>query len=676
MSAIRFLFLILILAGSRGECRVVAIGDVHGDYEALIAILRETGILDASLAWSGGETTLVQTGDLLDRGARVREVMDLVMRLEEEAPRRGGRVVQLLGNHEIMNLLLLTRDVDAAVYEDWVTESSDKRRRAVYRSVVRHNRARARELGFDWREPHGFKDNWMSQHPPGYLEYVTDMGPEGTYGAWLRQKDAVALVDGTIFMHAGIPPAMSGSSLEAINEAVRDDLRAADEWHTLLVQYKVGQEHYTAAEMISAARSYLRSERKYGALAGKRRATPQKRNLLEELEQFISFGYGTLLGEEGPMWFRGMATWSEEEGTPYLREILARHDAKRFVCGHTPQSAGIRARFDNQVFLIDTGMLSSFYKGGRASALELDGDRCRAIYLDETLGICVVTPYFAMAPLSPVGPPPQTDAPPLGRRTLLSRSGAPLPLQRDEEILAFLEEAEVMEAKVFGGGSTKPLRMVMERDGTRMRAIFRYVDVTEQGLRRVDGRMRQGFHDRAIHEKAAYELDRLLEMGRVPPVIVRNHDQKDGTIQLWIEQAMTEGMRLEEKKKHPDILFQEHQRRIMLIFDALIYNFDRNHGNSLYGPDWYLWFIDHTRAFRDDPILPEEGKNLFFCERKLWDKIRAVSDEEIREALVPYLRKRQINALLKRRELIVERIEKVIEERGEAVVIYDMKVPR
>jgi len=676
MSAIRFLCLFLTLTVFCGERSVVAVGDVHGDYEALVAILQATEILDDQLAWSGGESILVQTGDLLDRGARVREVMDLIIRLEDEAPRHGGRVVQLLGNHEIMNLLRLTRDVNAEVYQGWVTDKSEKLRRTTYRSVVHHNRTRARELGFDWREPAGFKDNWFAQHPPGYLEYVADMGPEGTYGTWLREKEAVALVEGSIFMHAGIPPAMSGLTLAEINQRVRADLDAADEWHALLVEYAVGQEHYTAAEMISAARSYIRSEKKYGALSGKRKATPQKRTLLTELEQFISFGYGTLLGEDGPMWFRGLATWTEEEGTPYLREILAHHGAERFICGHTPQKSGIRTRFDKQVFLIDTGMLSSHYKGGQASALVLRDGSCRAVYLDTSSSICRHPTFHAMFPISPVGPPPGARELPLGRRTLLSRDGEPLPLQNDEDILSFLAEAEILEAKVFGGGSTKPLRMVMERDGTRMRAIFRYVDVSEQGLHRVEGRMRQGFHDKAIHEKAAYELDRLLGMGHVPPVVMRSHGKKDGTIQLWVEKAMTEGMRLEAGTEHPDILFHEHQRRIMLVFDALIYNFDRNQGNILYGPDWYMWFIDHTRSFRDDHLLPEGGDNLFFCEQQLWDRLREVSDEEIRVALRPYLRKRQINAVVHRRKLIVERLEAVIADRGEKVVVYDMKIPR
>src|SRR3954470_5427140 len=89
--------------------RVVAIGDVHGAGEPFVAILQRAGLIDAQRRWTGGATVFVQTGDLLDRGTAVREVLDLLMRLEPEAAKAGGRVQALLGNHEYMNLLGLTR---------------------------------------------------------------------------------------------------------------------------------------------------------------------------------------------------------------------------------------------------------------------------------------------------------------------------------------------------------------------------------------------------------------------------------------------------------------------------------------------------------------------------------------------------------------------------------------
>src|SRR6185436_3171844 len=91
--------------------RIVAVGDVHGAGDAFVSILQKAGLIDAQKRWTGGTAILVQTGDLLDRGQDVRQVLDLLMALETEAAKAGGRVNALLGNHELMNLIGETRDV-------------------------------------------------------------------------------------------------------------------------------------------------------------------------------------------------------------------------------------------------------------------------------------------------------------------------------------------------------------------------------------------------------------------------------------------------------------------------------------------------------------------------------------------------------------------------------------
>ena len=85
--------------------RVVALADVHGDADALRSVLSLAGLLDeATDRWCGGDATLVQLGDILDRGAEEAECFELLWRLDFEARAAGGRVVCLLGNHEIMNV--------------------------------------------------------------------------------------------------------------------------------------------------------------------------------------------------------------------------------------------------------------------------------------------------------------------------------------------------------------------------------------------------------------------------------------------------------------------------------------------------------------------------------------------------------------------------------------------
>ena len=96
-----------------------------------------------------------------------------------------------------------------------------------------------------------------------------------------------------------------------------------------------------------------------------------------------------LSSNEGPFWFRGYAKWSERKGRRELPDILEPLGARHLVVGHTPQeSREIVARFDDRVFLVDTGMLTAYYKG-RASALEFHNGRIRALYVGEAPTVLV-----------------------------------------------------------------------------------------------------------------------------------------------------------------------------------------------------------------------------------------------------------------------------------------------
>ncbi len=120
--------------------RIVAIGDIHGDYKAFKEILETTGLVDSSGAWSGGNAVLVQTGDYFDRGPDMRKLLDFLRGLESSAAPAGGTVHILLGNHDAMNLLGEVRDVNRAAYDAFAGDDAEKRRQ---RGVSRLHR--------DWR---------------------------------------------------------------------------------------------------------------------------------------------------------------------------------------------------------------------------------------------------------------------------------------------------------------------------------------------------------------------------------------------------------------------------------------------------------------------------------------------------------------------------------------------
>jgi hypothetical protein len=185
--------------------RVVAVGEVQGAYESLVKTLRAADLVDEQLRWSGGDAILVQTGDFLDDGTRVSDVMDLLMRLQGEAEAAGGRVVVLLGNHEALNILCIRRNVNYETYQDFADANSEVRQAAAYEAHLQWRRARAEELG---SEPAAVgeqdRENWLVVHPPGYIEYVEAMDPSGRYGQWLRTLPAAAQVGDVVFLHGGI----------------------------------------------------------------------------------------------------------------------------------------------------------------------------------------------------------------------------------------------------------------------------------------------------------------------------------------------------------------------------------------------------------------------------------------------------------------------------------------
>lgn len=178
-----------------GVERIVAMGDIHGDYHQFVTLLHSAGLIDPEQNWSGGKTHLVQTGDVLDRGPHSRKVMDLLMKLENQARKVGGYVHALIGNHEAMNVYGDLRYVSLAEYAAFRNKNSDH------------------------------QDPVQSTHPPGYHKHRHNLGPEGEYGKWIRSHNAVIKINDTLFLHGGISPKYSKCSIREINQTVRQELR-------------------------------------------------------------------------------------------------------------------------------------------------------------------------------------------------------------------------------------------------------------------------------------------------------------------------------------------------------------------------------------------------------------------------------------------------------------------
>ena len=693
--------------------RIVAIGDIHGDFDNFALMLRETGLVDGDLAWAGGDAILVQTGDFTDRGPQVREVMDLLMRLQEEAPGQGGRVHVTLGNHDAMNLLDFLRDTTAADYAAFAGEESPRLLEDAWTEHMRVARRRADARG----EPEPDFDAaarraWLADHPPGFLERMRALGPDGRYGKWLRTLPAVVRVDDVLFLHGGISAELAARSLAEINGDLQAEVETYDEAKEEMADRGLIAWFATFTEVIEAADAEVLAvgeKRAAGEQIGRRELSAAQRyvRLLEAADW-------SLLSADGPLWFRGYAPpptgWSDEDGAAPLQAVLDAYGARHLVVGHSTQRGSILRRWDGAVFLTDTGMLEGYVEGGRPSALEIAGGVFTAVYPDgrETLldtrapdvaaalpglgprtvrwagaaerpsydGQAGAVPNFGLAVVA--GRPllerqaPEAGLsllPPPPRRSWIGPDGMALPFADDDEMLEFLRNAEIVDLEPVGEGKTGARRAVLERDGVRMRAIFHDVDLEEPRVR-IRGRFHMVFRDSWRSQVAAYRVARLLGIVNVPPTVQRRIGGYSGSLQAWLEGAMTDTQRRERELRPPVWRLWLEQERVMRVFDNLIYNDDRNTGNVLMGADGNLWMIDHTRAFQRHDELRDPNL-MTRVERTMWRRLQELPDETLAGVVEDLLLRPDVNAFLERRRSLVAHIQALIEERGEEAVVFE-----
>ena len=233
--------------------RIVAIGDIHGAFDEFKRILKAAGLADDTGRWTGGKTALLQTGDYTDRGTGTRAVLDLLMALEPQAKKAGGRAFAVLGNHEVMNLIGDTRDVTPEIFATFADAKSAARQKQAWEQYAKLGPAKAAK-----GEPvpavyQQTAEAWLAAHPPGYVEYRDALGPRGKYGAWLRNKPIVTEYGGSIFMHAGIAPDRAPAKIEELNVKVRDEIARLDRFVKRLVDAKLALPSFTLQEILAVA---------------------------------------------------------------------------------------------------------------------------------------------------------------------------------------------------------------------------------------------------------------------------------------------------------------------------------------------------------------------------------------------------------------------------------------
>jgi len=309
--------------------RIIAIGDLHGDHDAWRAIARAAGLVDAKGKWTGGNATLVQMGDIVDRGPDSLKIIHDLISLQREAPKRGGKVIVLLGNHEAMMMTGDQRYVHPGEYAAFATRDSKARRDRVYEAnkpaIQAAYRSRVPEVS-----PEAIKDEWLKGWPLGRVEYQLAWRPDGELGKWALSNPAVVKLGDTLFVHGGISAAFAQLPIDEINRQAAAALAAQDATPTAIVNH------------------------------------PQ-----------------------GPLWYRGLIVRNDGDdatvppvpsGTSVAltmeQEIdlaLKNFGVKRLVVAHTPSRQGIISGAGGKLWRIDSAI--SRHYGGTPAYLEIVGDK-------------------------------------------------------------------------------------------------------------------------------------------------------------------------------------------------------------------------------------------------------------------------------------------------------------
>lgn len=303
--------------------RIVAVGDLHGDYQAWIDVARDAGLIDRNDHWAGGKTVLVQMGDIVDRGPDSLKIIRNLQQLQREAPRAGGKVVVILGNHEAMNLLGDLRYTTAGEYAVFATSRSAPVREAYlnqnFKDIAAAAKARNKAITDDQ-----IRQSWTEKTPLGWVEHKLAWAPNGELGLWAAKNPAILKIGDYLFVHGGVSLETSAKAIEVVNRDVAKAMAASDE----------------------------------------RDDSP-------------------LMNPLGPLWYRGLLQPDRDaqafRTAPPLSpadetaQILANYNAKHIIVGHTPAKKPIAILYDGKLARIDTAM-SSFY-GGPLTWLEISGGK-------------------------------------------------------------------------------------------------------------------------------------------------------------------------------------------------------------------------------------------------------------------------------------------------------------
>lgn len=215
------------------------------------------------------------------------------------------------------------------------------------------------------------------------------------------------------------------------------------------------------------------------------------------------------------------------------------------------------------------------------------------------------------------------------------------------------------------------MKVTLRRNGREHHAVWKTVDDLRQGIfEGPKGGFQSSFRDSYKYEVAAYELDKLLDLGLVPPTVAREIDGRRGSLQLWIENAFTELDRRENESLPADYVFWSDQIYKLRLLHQLTFNDDwKNVRNVVYDETFRVYAVDNSRSFRRYHYLPEESELRRFS-RSLLERLERLDRAHLEEELGPWLDGAEIAAILVRRDLLLDAALERTKRFGEDAILY------
>ncbi len=312
---------------------------------------------------------------------------------------------------------------------------------------------------------------------------------------------------------------------------------------------------------------------------------------------------------DGPSWYRGTASCHPLLEQSRFEAVLRSRALKKVIMGHTPTIPRIpQGRFGDRALLADTGMYRAYYRG-RPSALAFNGDEVQAFTLTDD-GI------------KPI---------PLGRTPIDVRVG-------DEAALISAIKPNLA-APIFEDGETREITAA----GRRMMLTWRRERTNQQ-----DARI------------AAYLLDKQLGLGLVAPILSHTVNDRTGTLEILPGSAISETERVAQNRYRPNYCSEGSDYDLMLILDALIGQPARDSSNVWYDrATWLMYLVDHGRAFPGSRSLPAYVVNRLDSQQTgippdLTEQLAKLTIATLEESLGEYLSNRQLQAIVARRDRLLE----------------------